>query len=68
MIGADGSAVIPADLQRVILRCMAKSPEERYADAPSLAEALRHCQAANGWNRDRAAEWWEQQVGVAATV
>ena len=31
---------IPADLERVVLRCLAKAPEARFADAGDLAQAL----------------------------
>ena len=31
---------IPADLEAVVLRCLAKNPDDRYPDTPSLAEAL----------------------------
>ena len=31
---------IPADLERVVLRCLAKNPDDRYPDTPSLAEDL----------------------------
>jgi serine/threonine-protein kinase len=49
---------IPPDLEQVILRCLAKSPEDRFPDAASLGEALGRCEAADGWSRDHAARWW----------
>ena len=57
----------PADLELVVLRCLAKAPEERYEDAASLAEALGECEAAALWSRELAARWWQerQQVAVA---
>ena len=36
---------IPAWLNRTILQCLAKSPEERFADAEALAHALAKAQA-----------------------
>ena len=38
---------IPADLQAVVLRCLANEPAKRYADAESLEAALSNCQAAD---------------------
>ncbi len=52
---------MPADLELVILRCLAKAPEERFQDADSLAEALASCQDVDQWSRQRAAEWWRQR-------
>jgi serine/threonine-protein kinase len=37
--GAPGSSV-PADLEALILKCLAKAPDERYADMGALADAL----------------------------
>jgi serine/threonine-protein kinase len=51
---------IPADLERVVLRCLAKKPEERYADAESLERALAACEDAERWNDDAAAQWWKE--------
>ena len=31
---------VPADLERVILRCLAEDPADRYPDAESLRDAL----------------------------
>ena len=52
---------IPADLERVILRCLAKGPADRFQDAAALAEALAGCRAADRWTRQRAAEWWQKR-------
>jgi serine/threonine-protein kinase len=49
---------IPEDLDRVVLRCLAKDPAERYPDAEDLERALCQCACAGDWHRDRAARWW----------
>lgn len=49
---------LPADLEQVVLRCLAKEPDERYGDAPSLARALAECADAGNWTPDDAARWW----------
>ena len=51
-------ADIPEDLERVVLRCLAKDPAERYPDAEGLERALCQCACAGDWHRDRAARWW----------
>jgi serine/threonine-protein kinase len=49
---------IPADLECVVLRCLAKDPAARYADAASLEQALAACTTAGLWTEERAAAWW----------
>ena len=52
-------AGIPEDLERVVLRCLAKDPAERFPDAESLERALGACACAGDWDQDRAARWWQ---------
>jgi hypothetical protein len=49
---------IPEDLERVVLRCLAKHAAERFADAASLERALGECACAGDWDQERAAAWW----------
>jgi serine/threonine-protein kinase len=49
---------VPADLQQVVLRCLKKSPDDRYKDAKDLEQALAACSAAGDWNAQKAAVWW----------
>jgi serine/threonine-protein kinase len=60
-------ADVPADLERVILRCLAKRPEGRFQDADSLEQALADCAAANQWTQSDAARWWRENERPAAT-
>jgi serine/threonine-protein kinase len=50
---------LPADLEAVVLRCLAKNPDERFPTAKSLSEALASCAAAQEWGPNRAEVWWE---------
>jgi serine/threonine-protein kinase len=52
---------IPADLEQIILRCLAKAPQERYQTAADLEDALARCEASGNWSRRQAAEWWQAQ-------
>lgn len=49
---------LPADLERVILRCLAKEPAARPRDAEALERDLAACSAAPEWDFARAAAWW----------
>jgi eukaryotic-like serine/threonine-protein kinase len=55
---------VPGDLQAVVLRCLAKEPAGRYADAESLETALAGCHTAGAWSAMQAASWWRCQAGT----
>ena len=49
---------IPADLEAVVVKCLAKKPDDRYPDARSLAAALAACTSAGDWDDEMADQWW----------
>jgi serine/threonine protein kinase len=51
---------IPAELERLVLSCLAKSPEARPRDAAALSRAL--VPLASGWTQDRAERWWTERA------
>ncbi len=51
---------VPADLEAVVLRCLAKNPADRFADAGALGDALRRCAGAPQWSQVEACAWWEE--------
>lgn len=53
-------APVPADLEAIVLRCLAKAPEERYASVDELEQALSACGDAGTWTARAATEWWER--------
>ena len=50
---------IPRDLEKVVIRCLAKEPHERFQDVESLEQALSQCHGAEEWTQANAAEWWK---------
>jgi serine/threonine-protein kinase len=52
---------IPPDLEQVVLRCLAKRPDDRYQDVRSLGDALAGCACANRWSAKEAALWWQMK-------
>jgi serine/threonine protein kinase len=58
---------IPADLERIVLQCLAKNPADRHPDASSLADALSACADASNWSPRHALDWWQShQNGVTS--
>jgi len=51
---------VPADLDRIILSCLAKLPEDRPQSAHELSRLLAGSTAANGWTEERAHRWWDR--------
>ena len=51
---------VGGDLERVVLRCLAKDPEDRFPSAEDLGEALAACAAAAHWDARKAASWWAE--------
>ena len=49
---------VERDLEKVLLACLAKRPDDRPKSASALREQLRSCYAARRWTSERAAEWW----------
>jgi eukaryotic-like serine/threonine-protein kinase len=52
---------IPAALEAVIMKCLAKTPSERYPTAAALAEALEALALPHDWDRAEAKRWWRDQ-------
>ena len=58
---------IPADLERIVLWCLAKEPVERPADVDVLEQALGHCACAADWDKRRASAWWHDSYESSRT-
>ncbi|HET7291401.1 MAG TPA: serine/threonine-protein kinase [Vicinamibacteria bacterium] len=56
---------IPAQLEELVLACLAKEPEERPASAEWLSGRLSECEIGSPWTAERAREWWESNASAA---
>jgi serine/threonine-protein kinase len=50
---------LPHDLEQIVLRCLAKNPEDRFSSAMALRQSLAECVSAGRWTHGDAAKWWQ---------
>jgi serine/threonine-protein kinase len=53
---------VPADLEAIVLRCLAKDPRDRFAGVAELDTALRGCGCVGEWEESAAREWWDKHA------
>ncbi len=58
-------ASLPAELEALILRCLAKHPEQRPQSAAGIAAELRSLTCRDAWTADVAAVWWTRVRAAA---
>jgi serine/threonine protein kinase len=51
---------IPAALEAIVLRCLAKSPEDRFASVAELEAALAAAAREYPWTQEQAEHWWHE--------
>jgi len=49
---------IPEELDRIVLKCLAKDPNDRFQSVRELQDALEECPIEGTWDRRRAERWW----------
>ncbi len=62
---------IPAELERIILACLAKQPRDRPESASMLAQQLKRVALGSSWSEESALAWWaafRRSAEVAAQV
>jgi serine/threonine-protein kinase len=56
---------VPAVLDAIVLRCLAKDPAERPQSAQELERALAAVPLAEPWTDDQAQRWWDKHLPKA---
>jgi hypothetical protein len=56
--------LISPDLEELLMRCLAKNPASRPANARELDDSLARCRSAADWTRELADEWWRKFAAV----
>jgi tRNA A-37 threonylcarbamoyl transferase component Bud32 len=56
------------DLADLIMRCLAKQPEQRPPSAEALDQALAGCVSAGAWTPQAAEQWWRANVAVVEAL
>ncbi len=59
---------VPADVDALVLRALAKKPEERFADGRALADALSHCSVAGAWRPPIVADFPKPRAHAPASI
>ena len=59
---------VPADLEALILECLAKDPETRPAGAHTLRRRLEQCASFGDWTSEDARAWWQENGEALAAA
>ena len=60
MTMADRGIIVSSELERIVLSCLAKRPEDRPQSAAELKRSLEACAAREVWDADQAQQWWRE--------
>ena len=53
---------VPAELDAIVLDCLAKFAAQRPASAWELADRLAKCELNSTWTREDAQGWWQNRL------
>ena len=58
---------VPPRLESIVLRCLAKRPEERPQSAQELDRLLASVSGVPEWTQENASEWWQAYLPVSSS-
>jgi len=53
---------ISSDLERILMKCLEKDPQQRPQTAEVLESALASSSEAKAWTPDQSRQWWDQHL------
>lgn len=56
---------VPGDLEQLVMRCLAKEPDERPASTAEMLDLLTELSDAGRWGRREAKRWWAVHTELA---
>ncbi len=56
---------VPHDLEAIVMRCLAKDPDDRYQSIVEMADALDKCESTGTWKQVDAVQWWTENETIA---
>jgi tRNA A-37 threonylcarbamoyl transferase component Bud32 len=59
---------VSQDLERLIMQCLAKAPDQRPPGAVALEQALAACVSATSWTLSDAESWWQANRAALEAV
>ena len=59
---------IPFELEKLVMQCLRKAPDERPESARALRSDLRRCRFVAVWTSDDAATWWQRFRAAPARI
>ncbi len=59
---------VPADLERIILSCLEKDPDDRPQNMRDLSQQLAASDIERSWTQERAESWWKLHVPHLSSV
>jgi serine/threonine-protein kinase len=59
------NADVPDDIDLIVMRCLQKSPADRFQSATELAAAIEDCDDFGRWTHEAARAWWREHESRA---
>lgn len=56
---------VPHDLEAIVMRCLAKDPEDRFQSIRDVAADLEKCESFGTWRQDDAVLWWTENETIS---